>query len=94
MHDRQHQLQARELISQAYNLIQELTQGLSNFYTYSEQRVQAYHQESNSDPLSDANDKVYTYHLYDIDNNRINILIELLYYCILWYATICTSKTI
>ncbi|PVD26203.1 hypothetical protein C0Q70_13872 [Pomacea canaliculata] len=41
-HDRKHQLRSRELITQAASLVGELTQGLSNFFTYSEQRSRIY----------------------------------------------------
>ena len=58
-YDRQHQLQARELISQASSLVHELTQALSNFYTYTEQRVQS--SIINGETLSDVNEKVNEY---------------------------------
>ena len=57
-HDRKHQLRARELIGQAANLVGELTQGLSNFFTYSEQRSRIYPADGVTEPLSPTNTKV------------------------------------
>jgi hypothetical protein len=54
-HDRKHQLQAKEMIGQAANHIRELTQGLSNFHTYTEQRSSIYPSDGISEPLSDIN---------------------------------------
>ncbi|XP_076463596.1 protein phosphatase 1 regulatory subunit 21-like isoform X2 [Babylonia areolata] len=60
-HDRKHQLRARELIGQAANLVGELTQGLSNFFTYSEQRSRIYPSDGVTEPLSPTNTKYCKY---------------------------------
>ncbi|KAL8589753.1 hypothetical protein ACOMHN_027261 [Nucella lapillus] len=60
-HDRKHQLRARELIGQAANLVGELTQGLSNFFTYSEQRSRIYPADGITEPLSPTNTKYCKY---------------------------------
>ncbi len=57
-HNRQRQLQTKEMVSQAAVLLRELVRGLTNFYTYSEQRSQAYPCDSNTEPISDVNKKV------------------------------------
>ncbi|XP_048734346.2 protein phosphatase 1 regulatory subunit 21-like isoform X2 [Ostrea edulis] len=54
-HDRRHQLQARELVSQATNHMTELVQALSNFYTYSEQRSKIYPADGTHEPYSPVN---------------------------------------
>uniref|UniRef100_K1PYE2 Protein phosphatase 1 regulatory subunit 21 n=1 Tax=Magallana gigas TaxID=29159 RepID=K1PYE2_MAGGI len=54
-HDRRHQLQARELVSQATNHTAELVQALSNFYTYSEQRSKIYPADGTHEPYSPVN---------------------------------------
>ncbi|XP_062574127.1 protein phosphatase 1 regulatory subunit 21-like isoform X1 [Saccostrea cucullata] len=54
-HDRRHQLQARELVSQATNHMTELIQALSNFYTYSEQRSKIYPADGTHEPYSPIN---------------------------------------
>ena len=58
VHDRKHQLQTKELVGQCVTLIKELVQGLSNFYTYCEQRSRVYPTDSDREPLSDVNKKV------------------------------------
>ncbi|XP_070180531.1 protein phosphatase 1 regulatory subunit 21-like isoform X2 [Littorina saxatilis] len=60
-HDRKHQLRARELVSQAANLVGELTQGLSNFFTYSEQRSRIYPADGVTEPLSPTNTRYCKY---------------------------------
>ncbi|XP_046575666.1 protein phosphatase 1 regulatory subunit 21-like [Haliotis rubra] len=60
-HDRKHQLRARELVGQASNLVAELVQGLSNFYTYSEQRSKIYPADGVSEPLSQINSQYCKY---------------------------------
>ncbi|XP_064599865.1 protein phosphatase 1 regulatory subunit 21-like [Liolophura sinensis] len=60
-HDRKHQLRVKELVSHSVNLVKELTQGLSNFYTYSEQRSKIYPCDSSSEPLSPVNAKYCQY---------------------------------
>ncbi|KAJ8308525.1 hypothetical protein KUTeg_013399 [Tegillarca granosa] len=54
-HDRKHQLRARELVGQSSNLLSEMVQALSNFYTYSEQRSKIYPADGINDPLSPVN---------------------------------------
>ncbi|GFN85612.1 protein phosphatase 1 regulatory subunit 21-like [Plakobranchus ocellatus] len=54
-HDRRHQMRAKELISQGTNLIGELIQGLSNFFTYSEQRSKIYPADGVTEPLTPLN---------------------------------------
>ena len=57
-HDRKHQLRAKELLGQASTLVKELTQGLSNFHTYCEQRSRLYPADGASEPLSTVNKRV------------------------------------
>lgn len=57
-HDRRHQLRAKDLITQGANLVEELTKGLSNFFTYSEQRSKIYPADGVTEPLSQLNVKV------------------------------------
>lgn len=57
-HDRHHQLRAKELITQGSNLLGELVQGLSNFFTYSEQRSKIYPADGVTDPFSQLNIRV------------------------------------
>ncbi|XP_064622377.1 protein phosphatase 1 regulatory subunit 21-like [Lineus longissimus] len=63
-HDRKHQLHAKELIGQAATHIRELTQGLSNFHTYTEQRSSIYPSDGISEPLSAVN-KIYCQILHE-----------------------------
>lgn len=58
LHDRRHQLKAKELLGQALVVIKELTQALSNFHTYYEQKVRLYPVDADREPLSDVNKKV------------------------------------
>ncbi|XP_074653061.1 protein phosphatase 1 regulatory subunit 21-like [Tubulanus polymorphus] len=60
-HDRKHQLRARELINNAAGHIRELTQGLSNWHTYTEQRTKIYPSDEANEPLSDVNKKLSTF---------------------------------
>uniref|UniRef100_A0A0B6YWD3 Protein phosphatase 1 regulatory subunit 21 n=1 Tax=Arion vulgaris TaxID=1028688 RepID=A0A0B6YWD3_9EUPU len=60
-HDRRHQLRAKELITQGANLVEELTKGLSNFFTYSEQRSKIYPADGVTEPLSQLNVKFCKY---------------------------------
>ncbi|XP_041351429.1 protein phosphatase 1 regulatory subunit 21-like [Gigantopelta aegis] len=60
-HDRKHQMRARELVNQSSNLVGELVQGLSNFYTYSEQRSKIYPADGVSEPHSAINTKYCKY---------------------------------
>ncbi|GFS06995.1 protein phosphatase 1 regulatory subunit 21-like [Elysia marginata] len=54
-HDRRHQLRAKELITQGTNLVGELIQGLSNFFTYTEQRSKIYPNDGVTEPISPLN---------------------------------------
>ncbi|XP_055880322.1 protein phosphatase 1 regulatory subunit 21-like [Biomphalaria glabrata] len=63
-HDRRHQLRAKELITQGANLVGELTMGLSNFFTYSEQRSKIYPADGVTEPLSPLNTK-FCKHLHE-----------------------------
>ena len=58
IHDRKHQQQAKELVSQCNVLLKDLVQALSNFYTYCEQRTRVYPVDADTEPLSDVNKKV------------------------------------
>ncbi|KAH9500952.1 hypothetical protein Btru_069302 [Bulinus truncatus] len=60
-HDRKHQLRAKELITQGANLVGELTMGLSNFFTYSEQRSKIYPADGVTEPQSPLNAKFCKY---------------------------------
>lgn len=57
-HDRRHQLRSRELVNQSANLLGEVIQALSNFYTYTEQRSQIYPADGKVEPLSPVNAQV------------------------------------
>ncbi|XP_053375955.1 protein phosphatase 1 regulatory subunit 21-like isoform X1 [Mercenaria mercenaria] len=54
-HDRRHQLRSRELVNQSANLLGEVIQALSNFYTYTEQRSQIYPADGKVEPISPVN---------------------------------------
>jgi len=56
-HDHRHHLQARELLSQARTLVDDLVQALINFYSHSEQRVKVF-AEAVGDDVSHVNKKV------------------------------------
>ncbi|KAL5009078.1 hypothetical protein ScPMuIL_014659 [Solemya velum] len=60
-YDRKHQLRTCELVGQAANLMSELVQALSNFYTYSEQRSRIYPADGVNDPLSPINNQYCKY---------------------------------
>jgi protein phosphatase 1 regulatory subunit 21 len=57
-HDRRHQLRSRELVNQSANLLGEVIQALSNFYTYTEQRSQIYPADGKVEPISPVNMQV------------------------------------
>ena len=57
-HDRRHQLRSRELVSQSANHLAQLIQGLSNFFTYTEQRSQIYPADGKVEPVSPVNMQV------------------------------------
>ncbi|KAK2153779.1 hypothetical protein LSH36_286g01011 [Paralvinella palmiformis] len=63
-HNRVEQLQIREMVGQAARLIKELVQGLSNYYTYSEQRSKVYPIDADVGTLSDVNKK-YCHYLHE-----------------------------
>lgn len=54
-HDRRHQLRSRELVNQSANHLAQLVQGLSNFFTYTEQRSQIYPADGKVEPISPVN---------------------------------------
>lgn len=56
-HDHRHHLQARELLSQANVLVQDLVQALTHFYSHSEQRVKIFADAMGED-VSAVNKKV------------------------------------
>ncbi|XP_013411783.1 protein phosphatase 1 regulatory subunit 21 [Lingula anatina] len=60
-HDRKHQLKAKELCGQATNLVQDLVQGLANYYTYVEQRTKIYPADGQIEPYSEVNKKFCQY---------------------------------
>ena len=57
-HDRRHQLRSRELVNQSANHLAQLVQGLSNFFTYTEQRSQIYPADGKVEPISPVNVQV------------------------------------
>jgi hypothetical protein len=57
-HQRGQQVRSKELVLKAGALVKQLTQALSNFYTYSEQRAATYPLDSQLEALSDVNKKV------------------------------------
>ena len=57
-HERQHQLKVCDMIGQGAILIKELTHGLSNFYTYCEQRSAIYPYHNDGETISLINKKV------------------------------------
>lgn len=56
-HDRKHQAKAKEVIWQAVELVRELVSGMSNFLTYTEQRLKTFFVESTQQQLSPATQK-------------------------------------
>lgn len=56
-HDRKHQAKAKEVICQAVELVRELVSGMSNFLTYTEQRLKTFFVESTQQQLSPATQK-------------------------------------
>ncbi|XP_052823648.1 protein phosphatase 1 regulatory subunit 21 [Octopus bimaculoides] len=64
-HDRKYQLQARELMSQAVNIVSAFAQAFANFCSYSEQRAHSIStMESHDHPLSVINKK-YAHFLFE-----------------------------
>lgn len=60
-HDRRHQVKAKELICQAVELIRELVSGMSNFLTYTEQRLKTFFIESAQLQISPVTQKFCEY---------------------------------
>ncbi|XP_063774764.1 protein phosphatase 1 regulatory subunit 21 [Pseudophryne corroboree] len=64
LHNRRHQLKARDLLSQALSFVQDLVTGLLNFHTYTEQRVQIFPVDSAIDVISPLNQK-FSHYLHE-----------------------------
>lgn len=60
-HDRRHQVKAKELICQAVELVRELVSGMSNFLTYTEQRLKTFFVESAQLQISPVTQKFCDY---------------------------------
>lgn len=56
-HDHRHHLQARELLTQANMLVQDLIPALDAYYTHTEARVRIF-ADAVGEPLSDVNNRV------------------------------------
>ncbi|KAM9317184.1 protein phosphatase 1 regulatory subunit 21 [Gastrophryne carolinensis] len=61
MHNRKHQLKARELAGQSLTFVQGLVAALLNFHTYTEQRIQIFPIDSSIDAISPLNQKFSQY---------------------------------
>ncbi|XP_069787132.1 protein phosphatase 1 regulatory subunit 21 isoform X2 [Narcine bancroftii] len=61
IHDRRHQLKARDVSGQALAFCQDLVGALLNFHTYTEQRIQIYPIDSATDIISPLNQKFSEY---------------------------------
>lgn len=64
LHNRRHQLKARELAGQALAFVQDLVTALLNFHTYTEQRVQIFPIDSAIDVISPLNQK-FSHYLHE-----------------------------
>ncbi|CAI9579712.1 unnamed protein product, partial [Staurois parvus] len=64
LHNRRHQLKARELAGQALAFVQDLVTALLNFHTYTEQRVQIFPIDSSIDVISPLNQK-FSHYLHE-----------------------------
>ena len=62
-HDHRHHLQARELLTQAGTLVQDLVQALTSFYAHTEQRVSVF-ADAVGENVSDVNRKVACFLLF------------------------------
>lgn len=60
-HDRRHQVKAKEVICQAVELVRELVKGMSNFHTYTEQRLKTIFVESTQQQISPSTQKFCNY---------------------------------
>ncbi|KAJ7354820.1 hypothetical protein OS493_029826 [Desmophyllum pertusum] len=60
-HDRRHQVKAKEIICQAVELVRELVSGMSNFLTYTEQRLKTFFVESSQQQISPVTQKFCDY---------------------------------
>lgn len=63
VYDRHQQVHCRELFTQMSVLVCDLVQGLSNWYTYTEQRIKIYPLDSAKEPITEVSKKV-TFFLY------------------------------
>ncbi|KAM4693382.1 protein phosphatase 1 regulatory subunit 21 [Discoglossus pictus] len=61
LHNRRHQLKARDLAAQSLAFVQELVTALLNFHTYTEQRVQIFPIDSSIDVITPLNQKFSQY---------------------------------
>ncbi|XP_067901343.1 protein phosphatase 1 regulatory subunit 21 isoform X2 [Heterodontus francisci] len=61
VHDRRHQLKARDVNGQALAFLQDLVGALLNLHTYTEQRIQIYPIDSATDTISPLNQKFSEY---------------------------------
>ncbi|XP_048456673.1 protein phosphatase 1 regulatory subunit 21 [Rhincodon typus] len=61
VHDRRHQLKARDVSGQALAFLQDLVGALLNLHTYTEQRIQIYPIDSATDTISPLNQKFSEY---------------------------------
>ncbi|XP_078413354.1 protein phosphatase 1 regulatory subunit 21 isoform X2 [Cetorhinus maximus] len=61
VHDRRHQLKARDLNGQALAFVRDLVGALLNLHTYTEQRIQIYPIDSATDTISPLNQKFSEY---------------------------------
>ncbi|GCB73324.1 LOW QUALITY PROTEIN: protein phosphatase 1 regulatory subunit 21 [Scyliorhinus torazame] len=64
VHDRRHQLKARDVNGQALAFVRDLVGALLNFHTYTEQRIQIYPIDSATDTISPLNQK-FSEHLHE-----------------------------
>ncbi|XP_077341730.1 protein phosphatase 1 regulatory subunit 21 [Lithobates pipiens] len=64
LHNRRHQLKARELAGQALAFVQDLVTALLNLHTYTEQRVQIFPIDSAIDVISSLNQK-FSHYLHE-----------------------------
>lgn len=60
-HDRRHQVKAKEVICQAAELVHELVSGMSNFHTYTEQRLKTFFVESAQQQITPVTQKFCDY---------------------------------
>ncbi|XP_051507104.1 protein phosphatase 1 regulatory subunit 21 isoform X2 [Myxocyprinus asiaticus] len=61
LHNRRHQLKARDVAAQAVGFVQDLVSALLNFHSYTEQRVHIYPLDSSIEAISPVNQKFSQY---------------------------------